>query len=258
MPRKILTAAAAALIFVSQGCSFLHWGGSASSPAPVPQAEDLFKQGEGALAKGNYDEARQKYTSIRERDPEKSYDALVQVRLGDSYYEEARYSEAEVEYRRFLEMHPHNKAAAYVLYQIGMCSFKQMDAPDRDPSFGVNAMEVFTRLQKEYPNNPYQDEAKEKLRLAKANVAGHELSVGRYYYKNGDYKTAVKRLQAVLDNYRGGSTDPEVLYLLADSQIRNKEYDAAKSTLSILYQDYPNNEYALKAKKKLAGHLSVK
>ena len=40
-------------------------------PAPEKQADDIFREGEELLAKGKYDAARQKYTSVKEKDPEK-------------------------------------------------------------------------------------------------------------------------------------------------------------------------------------------
>lgn len=245
-------------------CTVFQWGGPAkgtkeSAPAAAAiQPEDIFKQGESLLAKGKYDEARKKYSEIREHDPEKYYDALVQVRLGDSYYEEARYAEAEVEYNRFLELHPKNKAAPYVLYQVGMCNFKQIDLPDRDPSFAVNSVTAFQRLLDEFPGNPYEDEAKEKLRLAKADIAQHEFIVGSYYYKKDSYKAAAKRFKGIIDKYPGSKDEPKVLYFLTDSYIRMGDFDSAKNTLAVLYQQYPNNQFAEKAKKKLAEKIPQK
>ncbi|MHB8174824.1 MAG: outer membrane protein assembly factor BamD, partial [Nitrospirota bacterium] len=172
----------AALLAALPACTVLRWGGpSANGGAKASSSNDrpdaIFKQGESLLAKGKYKQARKKYNEIRAYDPERFYDALVEVRLGDSYYEEARYAEAEVEYKRFLQLHPKNKAAPYVLYQVGMCNFKQIDLPDRDPSFAQNSMKDFSKLIKEFPGNPYEDEAKEKLRLAKAQMARHEFVV---------------------------------------------------------------------------------
>ncbi len=259
MPRKVFYATLALVMLLSlSACTVFQWGGPAKAAAPQPQAEDIFRQGEDLLAKGKYEEARQKYSSVKERDLDKSYDALVQVRLGDSYYEEARYSEAEVEYKRFLEMHPQNKAAPYVLYQIGMCNFKQMDKPDRDPSFSVNAMTSFDSLLKNYPNSPYEEEAREKLRIAKGNVAEHELVVGKYYYKRDSWSAAAKRFKGIIETYPGAKDEPETLYLLADTYIKTKDFDAAKNTLSVLYQQYPNNRFAEKAKDKLAKQIPVK
>jgi outer membrane protein assembly factor BamD len=259
MPRKVLYATLALAMLLSlSACTLLKWGGPAKAPAPEPQADDVFRQGEDLLAKGKYEEARKKYSSVKERDLEKSYDALVQVRLGDSYYEEGRYAEAEVEYRRFIETRPQNKAAAYVLYQIGMCNFKQMDKPDRDPSFSVNAMTSFESLLKNYPNSPYEEEAREKLKITKWNVAEHELVVGKYYYKRGSFSAAAKRFKGILESYPGAKDEPETLYCLADSYIKTGEFDSAKNTLSVLYQQYPNNRFAERAKDKLAGHIPVK
>jgi outer membrane protein assembly factor BamD len=245
-------------------CTVFQWGGPAkgtkesAAAAAADQPENIFKQGESLLAKGKYDEARKKYSEIRAHDPEKYYDALVQVRLGDSYYEEARYAEAEVEYNRFLELHPKNKAAPYVLYQVGMCNFKQIDLPDRDPSFAMNSVTDFQKLLSDFPGNPYEDEAKEKLRLAKADLAQHEFIVGSYYYKKDSYKAAAKRFKGIIDKYPGSKDEPKVLYFLTDSYIRMGDFDDAKNTLAVLYQQYPNNQFAEKAKKKLAEKIPQK
>ena len=253
----ILVVALAALL---PACTVFRWGGpkNTTSPAPQPTAEDLFKSGEDLLAKGKYEEARKKYESVKERDLDKTYDALVEIRLGDSYYEQASYAEAEVEYRHFLELHQHNKAAPYVLYQIGMCNFKQMDRPDRDPSFAMNAASSFGRLLKDYPNNPYEEEAKEKFKVARERLAENEYVIGQYYYKRDSWKAAAKRFQGIVANYPGCKDEPEVLYCLADSCIRLKDYDTAKNTLARLYQDYPNNRFSEKAKAKLAKRIPEK
>jgi outer membrane protein assembly factor BamD len=260
MKKQFLYAALlGALVLALPACTVFQWGGAAKeAPAPEKQADEVFREGEELLAKGKYEAARQKYSSVKEKDPEKYYDALVEVRLGDSYYEEARYAEAEVEYRRFLELHPKNKAAPYVVYQIGMCNFKQIDKPDRDPSFSINAMKRFNELLRDYPDNPYADEAREKLRIARNNVAEHEFVVGSYYYRTGSYKAAAARFKGIRDSYPGSKDEPETLYLLADSYLRLKDYDAAKNTLAVLYQEYPNNRFALKAKEKLAEKIPAK
>ena len=253
----ILIVAIAALL---PACTVLRWGGPKNSPSPAPEptAEDIFKSGEDLLSKGKYDEARKKYESVKERDLDKTYDALVEIRLGDSYYEEARYSEAEVEYRHFLELHQQNKAAPYVMYQIGMCNFKQIDRPDRDPSFAINAESSFGKLLKDYPNNPYEEESKEKLKVAREHVPENEYLIGQYYYKRGSWKAAEKRFQGLVEKFPGSKDEPETLYCLADSCINLKDYDSAKNALARLYQEYPNNRFAEKAKSKLASRIPEK
>lgn len=250
-------AAAAGLtaVLLLQGCSYIGLYGSQPEPKPEPGAEDVFKEGEELLAKGKYDQAREAYAKVKEHDPEKFYDPLVQIRLGDSYYEETRYDEAEVEYRRFLEMRSHNKAAPYVKYQLGMCNFKQIGTPDRDPRFARDAVKHFTELLRDYPNNTYAEEATEKLKVSRSKLAEHEYTVGIYYYKRGSYTAAAKRLKGIQDEFPGSKVEPETLYYLADSYIRLEQYEPAKDALAKLYQEYPAHELAQKAKDDLAGDI---
>jgi len=255
MSNKLL-ALLAALILLAAAAGCASTG--TETVAPEPKADDNFKKGEELLKSGKYEQARQVYSSVKEVDPEKTYEPLVQIRLGDSYYEEARYAEADVEYKRFLDLHPHNKAAPYVKYQLGMCNFKQIDLPDRDPSFAENSVKHFSELLKDYPNNPYEDEAKEKLKIAKDDVAAHELVVGRFYYKKDSYMAAVKRFKGIIDNYPGSKDEPEILYYMADSYIRLEDYESAKNTLAQLYKDYPNNKMSEKARDNLAEKIPAK
>ncbi len=249
----------AALLAALPACTVLNWGGPpAGANAPTSNADEIFKEGETLLAKGDYKQARKKYNEIRAHDPERFYDALVEVRLGDSYYEQGRYAEAEVEYKRFLSLHPKNKAAPYVLYQVGMCNFRQIDLPDRDPSFAENSIKDFSKLLKEFPGNPYEDEAKEKLRLSRAFMARHEFVIGWFYYEKDDYKAAARRFKGIISRYPGSQDESKVLYYLADSYIRLKKYGDAKDTLSVLYQGHPNNRYAERAKKDLATEIPAK
>jgi len=251
-PAVRLAAAFALLIFV-QGCSYLGLG--AKGPAPEARPGDLFKQGEDLLKRAKYEKARLAYNAIKEHDPDRTYEPLVQIRLGDSYYEEERYQEAEVEYKRFLDLHPHNKAAPYVKYQLGMCSFKQIGGPDRDPQYAVTAAARFGELLKDYPGNTYVEEATEKLRISRGKVAEHEFVVGKYYFDRGSYKAAIGRFKGITAEYKGSSLEPEVLYYLADSYERTGDFEAAKSTLSVLYQEYPNHRMAEKAKKTLSREI---
>lgn len=254
--RMLAAVAAVAMALSVQGCSLFRWGGQdKEAVAPEPRADDVFREGESLLDAGKYDEARKAYQKVREQDPEKTYEPLVMVRLGDSYYEEGRYAEAEVEYRRFFDLHPHNKAAPYAKYQLGMCNFKQMGSADRDPGFALAAMKEFRGLLDGYPGNPYEEEAREKLRVAKGKVAENEFMVGRYYFRRGSYPAAIKRFRDVVEKFPGSGVEPEVMYFLAESYIAVGEYGYARDTLTMLFTEHPNHEMAEKARKDLAPEI---
>jgi len=227
---------------LASGCTVLQWGGPDDQVEPIPDAESTFNEAERLFEEGNYKKAREVYEEVKAHDPEKFYDPLVQIRLGDSYYEEGRFEEAEVEYQRFIDIRPKNKAAPYVKYQIGMCNFKRIAEPYRDPSPAREAARHFSELLETYPGNPYEDEAKEKLRVARGNLAEHEFSIGHYYYRTGKYEAAAGRFRVIREEYPGSKVEPETLYYLTDSYIELEQFDKARETLAIMKQEYPNHE----------------
>ncbi|MHB8173558.1 MAG: tetratricopeptide repeat protein, partial [Nitrospirota bacterium] len=85
-----------------------------------------------------------------------------------------------------------------------------------------------------------------------------EFVVAWFYYEKDDYKAAVGRLKGIIDKYPGSQDEPKVLYYLTDSYIRLKDWNSAKDTLAMLYQGHPDNQYAKKAKEKLAGEIPAK
>jgi outer membrane protein assembly factor BamD len=251
---------AASLIFIltlGAGCSVLNWAGigSGDEPEPLPNAEGTFNEAEGLFAEGKYKKAREVYEQVKAHDPEKLYDPLVQIRLGDSYYEEGSYEEAEVEYQRFIDLRPRNKAAAYVKYQMGMCNFKRIGDPERDPAPAVNAARHFRELLDQYPGNPYEDEAKEKLRIARGNVAENEFSIGYYYYKTGEYRAAVGRFNVVRKDYPGSKVEPDALYYLTESYIELGLFESARETLAIMKQEHPTHELTIEAYEDFAPEI---
>ena len=85
------------------------------------------------MKSGDFEEARKEYQLIQEKSPEKAYDAVLMLRIADTYFGEKKYSEAQVEYQAFLNYHPVHKDAAYAQYQIAMCSYRELTSIDRDP-----------------------------------------------------------------------------------------------------------------------------
>ena len=104
-------------------------------------------------------------------------------------------------YEAFENLHPRNEAIPYVIFQIGLCYYEQIDTIDRDQTSAKNALDTFNRLKKQFPEDGYSHRAEENIKKCIKSLAGHEFYVGLFYYRNKHYKAALGRFKSVLSNF---------------------------------------------------------
>lgn len=250
MPSKIWLVAVSVLF---AGCS------TAGDLAYLNMApEQILAQGGEKLKQGRYEEARTALEKIRERDAGAHIGAATQIRIADSYYAEGRFADAAGEYKRFLELYPYNRIASYAQYQLAMCSFKQIDSPDRTPEHTEKALAEFEALLSRYPQSPYADETREKIAACKDHLAEHEYLIGQFYYKKGAYKAALSRFDHLLDKYAHAKVEPSALYhaLLSAAELGMRE-DAARYG-DRLAREFPASPYAAQAARRLGLHSALR
>ena len=219
-----------ALLFVLAGC--------ASSEGPY-DAVRTFSDAEQSMRSEDYERARKDYQRIQEKSPDKSYDAFIMLRIADTYYGEEKYSEALVEYQNFLNYHPVHKDAAYVQYQIAMCSYKELETIDRDPTPAHTVIREMKKLLEKYPRSGYEDQAQQYIAICSDWIAQYEFYVAHFYYKAGSYKATIGRCEKLLKDYPGSSAEKDALYYAALSYLERGEREQARSKLETLEQKYP-------------------
>lgn len=202
---------------------------------PVVWAKDA----EESMRKEDFEKARKKYQEIEEKYPDKSYDAVLMLRVADTYFGEEKYSEAQVEYEAFLNYHPVNKDAVYAQYQIAMCSYKDLTTIDRDPTPDRNVIKEMRKLLEKYPKSDYVEEAKKYIAICLDRLSEYELYVAKFYYKKESYKAAVGRCEKLLTDYPGSSAEKDALYYGGLSYMELGERGQARIKLEELAQKYP-------------------
>lgn len=180
---------------------------------------------------GDYRDAIESFEKLKDWYPFSKYTSLAQLKIADAYFRLEEYTEAIYAYEDFESLHPRNEAIPYVIYQIGLCYFNQMDTIDRDQSATRKAMETFTRLIGQFPDSQYTVSAREHIKVCQKNLASHEFYVGMFYFKSKRYKPALHRFKAVLSNYPDVGIHQEALHYIAlcEASIeaeREKEKDA--------------------------------
>lgn len=218
---------------------------------PPFDALTTFKESEESMHKEEFEKARKGYQKIQEKSPDKSYDAVLMLRIADTYFGEEKYSEALVEYQAFLNYHPVHKDAPYAQYQVAMCSYDDLTTIDRDPGPAHTVVKEMKKLIEKYPRSGYEEQANKYIAICLDWIADYELYVARFYYKKDSYKAAAVRCEKLLKDYPGTSAEKDALYYAGLSYKELGERDQAKAKLEVLAQKYP-------AMKKTAQHLIEK
>jgi outer membrane protein assembly factor BamD len=165
--------------------------------------------------RGEYDAALKEFNDIRDRFPFSKAGLLAELKSADCEYYLKHYPEAIAGYNDFESNHPTNEAIPYVIFQVGISYYKQIDTIDRDPGAAKSAISSFDRLIKAYPRSPYLVEAKSR-RLAALNfLANHEFYVANFYVRTGELAEAKGRYKYLIKNYPKSSVAGKAREIIA-------------------------------------------
>ncbi|MDI6796458.1 MAG: outer membrane protein assembly factor BamD [Desulfatibacillaceae bacterium] len=177
--------------------------------------EQLVRDGVVAYDKGDYKKAIEAFERLRDWYPFSRYLILAELKLADSYFQRKKYPEAVAAYEHFERMHPTNDAVPYAIYQTGMSWFEQRRSPDRDQVPSEMALAAFYRLLESFPDSQYAQQAAAPIKECHRLLAEHDFEVGRFYYRQGNYKAAIARFEKVLTNYEDVGVHNQALDYMA-------------------------------------------
>ncbi len=181
-------------------------------------AQELVSEGSFAFASEKYRAAIKAFTDLINWFPFSQHAILAELKIADAHYNLKEYDEAVFAYEDFEKMHPKNEAVPYVIYQMGLCWFNQLDTIDRDNTPAKNSLDLFKRLINRFPASEYVNKAKENIKKCIANLAGHDLYVADFYMKTKKYKAALKRYESIIENYPNSKESKQALIKIPECQ----------------------------------------
>jgi len=194
-------------LFVFSGCAWFN-------PKEEKTAQELVSDGMDQFSNGNFKDSIESFEKLRDWYPFSKFVILAELKIADSQYHLKEYDLAVEAYEEFENLHPRNEAIPYVIFQTGRCYYEQIDTIDRDQTPAKKALEIFTRLKKQFPEDPYAYRAEEHIKECVKSLAGHEFYVGKFYFKSKHYKAALSRFKSVLTNYPDVGIHQQALHYL--------------------------------------------
>ena len=158
-----------------------------------------------------------------------------------SYYTQDYYGDAIAELKRFLKVYPSYKDLGYVYYLLGICYYEQIVDVERDADMTYRALDAFEELLRRYPESQYARDSKLKADLARSQLAGKEMAVGRFYLKEGHINAAIKRFATVVKEYDQTNQVPEALYRMVESYLSLGLTDEADRVAQVANYNFPDS-----------------
>jgi len=113
----------------------------------------------------------------------------------------------------------------------------------RDQERTLKALGAFDEIVKRWPTSEYADDAKFKMQVARDQLAGKEMEVGRFYMKQGNYSGAVNRFKVVVAQFQQTRMVEEALARLAECYMALGVPTEAQTAAAILGHNYPNSQW---------------
>ncbi len=176
----------------------------------------------------------------------------AQFMLGFSYFKQELFVLAREEFRKIARNFPSSPLACqaeyYGLWSQYLLAPKNPAYDQKDAATAVEALRGFLD---EWTTCAWADSARTLLAMALDRLAKKDFSIGRLYFKMGDWEAARIYLQGVIDEYGESNYGPEALYLFALSLEKEKKFDLARAKYEAFLSVYPSHKYSNEVREKL-------
>lgn len=206
-------------------------------------AEKIYLEGYDRMDKRDWQGAGLLFDEVERQHPYSEWARRSMLMAAFASYQSNKYSDAINAAQRFVALHPGSRSAPYAYYLIGICHFEQISDVGRDQSETQMALEALQQVVRRFPTSEYARDAQLKIDLTKDQLAGKDMTIGRWYLQRGFNLAAISRFKNVIQNYQTTSHAPEALHRLVEAYVRMGVIDEAVQVASVLGYNYPGTDW---------------
>ena len=237
---KAILASAAALLLLSACAGKNKRPELAYEERPV---ELLYSTGADRLDKRRWTDAVDYFREVERQHPYSEWSRRAILMTAYAHYESNDYADALADAERFIQLYPGNPSAVYAYYLRAICYFEQIVDVGRDQASTEQALNALREVVQRFPNGEYAQDARLKVDMVNDQLAGKEMTIGRYYLRNGQTLAAIGRFRSVIDRFQTTSHAPEALYRLVESYLTMGLTEEAKRNGAVLGYNYPGDAW---------------
>jgi len=236
-----LRAAALCALVAVAGCSLTKDDDTVDEP-DVP-AGQMYNQGLTLMQNGKLKAAAKQVEQVDQQHPYTEWARKALIMTAFTNYRLGNYDDAVNASRRYISLYPASPDAGYAQYIIGQSYFKQIPEVTRDQDATKKAIAAMQEVVDKYPTSEYVDDAQKAIVVARDQLAGKEMQVGRYYLERKEYPAAINRFKLVVTDYANTRHVEEALYRLTAAYYAMGIVPEAQTAAAVLGHNFPNSQW---------------
>ncbi len=211
---------------------------------PDEPADKLYNEALYLLQqKRDYREAAKKFEEVDRQHPYSDWARKALLMQAYSYYEAKEYDDSIIAAKRYVAMHPGSPDAAYAQYLIGSSYYEVIPDVTRDQARTEQAMRELEQVIRRYPDTEYATSARKKLDVARDQLAGKEMMIGRFYLTKKDFSGAINRFKLVVTQYQTTRHVEEALMRLTEAYMALGIVQEAQTAAAVLGHNFPDSQW---------------
>jgi len=225
-------------------CSSFDLFSKKDDTPPDAPADKLYNEGLYLLnQKKDPKEAVKKFEEVDRQHPYSEWARKSLIMSSYAYYQAGEYDDCVNSAKRYITLHPGGADAAYAQFLIGSSYFDEIPDITRDQARTEKALAALDEVIRKYPGSEYANSAKQKIEVARDQLAGKEMEIARYYMKKKDYTGAINRFKVVITKFQTTRHVEEALMRLTESYMALGIVDEAQTAAAVLGHNFPDSTW---------------
>ncbi|RYB02887.1 outer membrane protein assembly factor BamD [Lichenibacterium ramalinae] len=206
-------------------------------------ATDIYDQGLARLQKKDGAGAAKKFAELDKQYPFSDWSRKGLMMQTYANYQAGDYDTAITTGKHFYQLYPNAPDAPYALYLQAMSYYQQIPDVSRDQENAAKALDLFQQIVTKYPSSEYVDDSKYKIQVTRDQLAGKEMSTGRFYLNRRNYTAAINRFREVLAKYQTTRHTEEALERLTEAYLALGITGEAQTAAAVLGHNFPDSPW---------------
>lgn len=225
-------------------CSSFDLFSKKEDTPPDEPADRLYNEGLYLLnAKKDARDAVKKFEEVDRQHPYSEWARKSLIMSAYAYYQAGEYDDCVNAAKRYITLHPGSPDASYAQYLIASSYFEEIPDITRDQARTEKALAALEEVIRKYPNTEYANSAKQKIEVARDQLAGKEMQIARYYMNKKDYTGAINRFKVVVTKYQTTRHVEEALMRLTESYMALGIVEEAQTAAAVLGHNFPDSAW---------------